>query len=288
MNNNMTPPTSVITVNTILDRFVSDSLPSRGLRTQRDYLRHIRVLRREFGQRIADELRPRDFAEFLNVTKGPIQRVRQLAVLSAAFTDAVSRWFVIESNVLRDVKRRKNKPRDRLILDEEFAAVKAIASPRLQLAMMLALLTAQRQGDIIRFRWSDIRDMELHVYQAKTRKRLAIEVSPELEAVLDQCWLLKGGGHAGSEYVLPTRFGTPYTSEGFRACWQRMMQRVDRRGLLTERFTFHDIRALAATKCATPEIAMRLLGHTTLAMTMRVYRRGVERVKALSLAPPQT
>jgi integrase len=50
---------------------------------------------------------------------------------------------------------------------------------------------------------------------------------------------------------------------------------------LTQRFTFHDIRALAATRCSTPEVAMRLLGHTTLAMTMRVYRRGVERVKAL-------
>src|SRR2546430_14227492 len=149
------------TVNAILDRFVTDSLPSRGFRTQRDYLRHIRVLRRVFGERIADELRPRDFAEFLNVKKGPIQRVRQLAVLSAAFTDAVSRWFVLERNVLRDVKRPKSRPRDRLILDAEFAGFKALAPKRVQLAMKLALLTGQRQGDIIRFRWAHLRDKEL-------------------------------------------------------------------------------------------------------------------------------
>lgn len=272
---------AAITVNDILDRFVRDSLPKRAPRTQVQYRRHVQVLRREFGARIADELRPRDFGPFLEVKKGAIHRVRQLAVLSAAFTDAVSRWYMIERNVLRDVKRQKSRPRDRLILDEEFAAVKAAASPRLKLSMQLALLTGQRQGDIIRFRWTDVRDMELHVYQAKTRKRIAIGITPELEAVLDQCWKLPGGGAVGSEYVLPTRFGRPYTSEGFRACWQRLMQRVMRRGVLRERFHFHDIRALAATKCATPEIAMRLLGHSTIAMTLRVYRRGVERVRAL-------
>ena len=48
-----------------------------------------------------------------------------------------------------------------------------------------------------------------------------------------------------------------------------------------ENFHFHDIRALCATRCATPEIAMRLLGHSTLQMTTRVYRRGVERVQCL-------
>lgn len=155
--------------------------------------------------------------------------------------------------------------------------------------MQLALLTGQRQGDIISFKWSEIREFtidgrtfnELHVFQSKTSKRLAIEVTPELEAVLDQCWQLKGGGHAGSDYVLPTRTTKPYTSEGFRACWQRTINRYCRRG--GERFHFHDIRALAATKCKTLEEAQALLGHTSSAMTRRVYRRGVERVKPLQL-----
>lgn len=266
-------------------------------RTQKDYRRHLVVLRREFGHRIADDLRPRDFGPFLNVSRGAIQRVRQLAVLSAAFTEAVSHWYLIERNVLRDVKRRKSKPRDRLIGKEEFEGFREMAPERMGLSMMLALLTGQRQGDVLRFKWSDLRDTEvddpenpgqtktiteLHVYQSKTGKRIAIEVTPQFEAVLDQCWNLKGGGSYGTEYILPTRTGAPYTSEGFRACWQRAMRRWMRRG--NENFHFHDIRALAATRCKTPEEAMRLLGHTTLAMTMRVYRRGVERVKALSLS----
>lgn len=274
----MNTATCVVTVNDILDRFERDSLPSRGERTQKDYRRHLVVLRRVFGRMDANALRPKDFAEFLNVKKGPIQRVRQLAVLSAAFTDAVSRWFVLERNVLRDVKRPKSKPRDRLIEDPEFAGVMALAPIRVKLMMRLALKIGQRQGDLLNLKWADIKGMEIHIYQSKTGKRLAIEIDSELEKLLDDCWNLPHGGH---EYVIVTRNGTRYTSEGFRACWQRVMRKWMRRG---ENFHFHDIRALCATKCPTPDYAMRLLGHTTLAMTMRVYRRGIERVKALPIS----
>lgn len=282
MDTQTTPPTTV-TVNQILDRYERDGLEELAPRTRRDYRRHLGHLRRVFGSAIAEELRPKDFGPFLDVKVGKINRVRQLAVLSAAFTQAVSFWYLLPHNVLRDVKRPKSKPRDRLISDEEFKGFKATLNPRIQLGMMLALLTGQRQGDILNFRWTDIRDMELHVYQSKTGKRIAIRVTPDLEAVLDECWQLKNGGHAGGAFVLAARSGKQYTGEGFRACWQRSMRKWMRRG--GENFHFHDIRALAATKCATPEIAMRLLGHSNISMTMRVYRRGIERVSALSIAP---
>lgn len=268
-----------VTVGAILDRYERDCLPKLAPRTQRDYARHLVKLRAIFGSRVADELRPRDFGPFLQVDRGQVSRVRQLAVLSAAFTEAVSAWYWIERNVLRDVKRPKSKPRDRLITDAEFEAVRKTAPERMGLAMQLALLTGQRQGDLLRFKWTDIRDGAIHVRQSKTGKRIAIELNPELKRVLGKCAQLTN--REPSEYVLPTRLGKPYTPEGFRAGWQRIIRAWVKRG--GENFHFHDIRALAATKCATPEIAMRLLGHTTLAMTMRVYRRGVERVKALSI-----
>lgn len=290
MNAQLKPVTTAVTVGEILDRYERDCLDELAPRTARDYRRHIGHLRRRFGPLDATTLEPRIFAEFLGeVKRGKIQRVRQLAVLSAALTIAVRRWFWLKTNVLRDVERPKSKPRDRLILDEEFSACKALAPYRVQLAMQLALLTGQRQGDIIRFRWADIREAsvdgrtfhELHVYQSKTSKRLAIEVTPDLEMVLDQCWQLKGGGHTGSEYVIPTRTRIPYTSCGFRAVWQRVIKKYMRRG--GENFHFHDIRALAATKCPTLEMAQQLLGHTSSQMTKRIYRRGIERVRPLSL-----
>lgn len=277
MDTNITPSTAV-TVAEILHRYERDCLPELSPRTQVDYQRCIVRLRQEFGSLEAEKLEPKSFAGFLNVKRGKVYRVKQLAVLSAALTQAVSFWYWIPRNALKDVARPRFKPRDRLVTAEEFAAVRAIAPYRIQLAMDLAVMTGQRQGDLLNLKWTDIKGMEIHLEQSKTGKRLAIAITPDLEAVLDKCYQLPTRGR----YVLsPCRGGDQYTGEGFRATWQRNMRRYVARGGI--RFTFHDLRALAATRCATPEIAMRLLGHTNIAMTMRVYRRGVERVTALGL-----
>lgn len=271
------------TIADILDRYEANCLHLLAPRTARDYRRHIGHLKERFGHLDATQLKPKDFGPFMQEKvgqKGEVQRVRQLAVLSAAFTQAVSYWYILDRHVLRDVKRPKRPPRDRLIEDYEYEAVKAIAPLRVQLMMRLALKTGQRQGDLLDLQWKrDIRGMEMHVSQAKTGKRLAIEIDPELEAIFDECWRLPGGGSEGGPYVITREIGGRYTSEGFRANWQRTINKYCRRGGV--RFTFHDIRALCATKCASPEEAMRLLGHTNISMTLRVYRRGVERVKAL-------
>lgn len=139
-----TTATAPVTVNQILDRYERDAMDDLAPRTRRDYRRHIGHLRARFGPLSAPDLKPKDFGPFLDIKRGKIQRVRQLAVLSSAFTQAVSYWYILDRNVLRDVKRPKSKPRDRLILDEEFAACKAQAPKRVQLAMMLALITGQR------------------------------------------------------------------------------------------------------------------------------------------------
>src|SRR5262245_552713 len=111
----MTDTIEAFTVNAILDRYQSECLDELAPRTRKDYLHHIPVLRSWYGTRIAAELKPRDFGPFLAVKRGKHQRAKQLAILSSAFTNAVSFWFVLERNVLRDVKRPKSVPRDRLI-----------------------------------------------------------------------------------------------------------------------------------------------------------------------------
>jgi integrase len=266
------------TVAEILDRYQAECLPALAPRTARDYVRHIRDLKRWYGDRIASELKPKDFAPFLAIPigkKGIVQRIRQLGVFSAALTQAVSFWFILDRNVLRDVKRPKRAPRDRLIEDHEFEAVRSSAPVRVGLMMDLALRLGQRQGDLLNLKWTDLRDGYVHLQQGKTGKRLAIEITPDLKRVFGRCAMLPNR----SEYVIPNKFGTCYTSEGFRACWQRTINAYCRRG--GKRFTFHDVRAMCATKCDSLEEASKLLGHSNPGITKRVYRRGVERVQAL-------
>lgn len=279
-----TEPVAAVTVNQILDKFEAEYIPFElAPRTARDYRRHVGHLKRLFGDRVAEELRPKDFGPFLNVQgRGKTNRVRQLAVLSAAFTEAVSTWYWLDRNVLREVKRPKSRPRDRLVTEDEFAAVKASAPLRVRLAMEIAVITGQRQGDILEMKWADIKDGALHIYQSKTGKRLAIELTPDLKRVFGRCWMLPNGGKDGGEYVLTRTCGGRFTSEGFRARWQETINRYCRLG--GKRFTFHDLRALAATRCPTLEMAMQLLGHSNPSMTRRVYRRGVERVKPVAMS----
>ena len=271
--------TAPVTVNAILDRYERDGMDDLMPRTRKNYLYHIVELRKAFGGRIAQELRPRDFGPFLDVKRGRCYRVRSLAVLSSALTKAVSSWYLIDRNVLRDVKRPTFSPRDRLISDDEFTRLRALAPERIQIAMDLALITGQRQSDILSFKWADIKDGFLHLQQSKTGKRLAIELTKDLKRILGRCAGLSG---QPSEYVLPTRMGRPFTPEGFRSAWQRVHRKWLKSG--GEPLHFHDIRALAATRCPTLEYAQALLGHSSPAMTRRVYRRGVERVTPLSLS----
>ena len=121
--------------------------------------------------------------------------------------------------------------------------------------MEMALLTGQRQGDIIAMKSSQVQEIGIVVEQSKTGKKLAIEITPALEAVLDKCWKIKGGGESGSEYVLPTRTGKPYTSEGFRACWQRTINRWQNFWAASgSHFTICVQRALRTARPLTPPI----------------------------------
>lgn len=283
------------TVSQVLDRYQAECFHKLAPRTQKDYVRHIAIIRKHFGERIAAELRPIDFRDFMNVERGKIHRNRTMAVLSAAFTFAVRRLYWLDRNVLRDVARHETQPRDRYVTDAEYEAFKATAPLRIQLAMDIALLTGQRQGDIISFKWAQLTGGEpshLVVRQGKTGKRLAIEVTPALEAVLDSCWMLPNRG----EYILATEEGTPYTSNGFKSNWQRAMKRATRGYLkrtskadpgvwippvLSSVFTFHDLRGKSASDSGTIDEAYQRLGHTSIAMTRRVYDRGIRKVQPL-------
>lgn len=272
----MNTPEIARTVSDILDRYWLDCKSRLAPRTQKDYPRHLKIIRQHFGDRIAADLRPKDFREFMDVEKGRIHRNRTLAVMSAAFTHAVRRLYWLDRNVLRDVARHDSQPRNRYVTDAEFEAFLAwVPMERIKLATQLALLTGQRQGDLLNLKWTDIKDGAVHFRQSKTGKRLAIELTPALKKVLGKCSQLKNR----REYVIGNEDGEKYTSEGFKSNWQRFMARWVALG--NERWTFHDLRGKSASDSVTLDAAYERLGHTSIAMTRRVYDRGIRRVQPL-------
>jgi integrase len=267
----------IYTMNDAFDRYEREVIPTLEPRTQGDYRRHLVKLRAVFGHMQPNDIQPKHVGQFLDVDKGKIQRNRMVAVLSAVFTKCVGRWYVADRNPCTSVERNPSKPRDRNVTDAEFAAVYKLANPKVQVAMDLALLTGQRQGDLLRLKWKQVTDEGITFRQSKTGKRLMVTMSPALKAVLDRAKAFLP--HLPREYVLRRRDGSKYTENGFRAMWQRTMRQYEAKG--GERFTFHDLRGKSGSDSASLQDAYERLGHTSISMTRRVYDRGIRAVKPL-------
>jgi integrase len=269
--------TDAYTLNDAFNRYDREVIPTLEPRTQKDYRKYLVVLRKTFGHMAPNDVLPRHVGQFLDTPKGKIQRNRQVAVLSAVYGKMVGRWYVADRNPCMNVERNPSKPRDRNVTDAEFAAMYKLANPRVQVAMDLALLTGQRQGDLLKMKWSQITPEGVTLRQGKTGKRLMVEMSPALQAVLERARAFLP--HLPREYVLRTRKGRPFTQNGFRACWQRAMTKYVKQG--GTRFTFHDLRGKSGSDSASLQDAYERLGHTSISMTRRVYDRGIRKVKPL-------
>jgi hypothetical protein len=153
-----TPAGPVKTLNDLFDRYEREIVPTLEQRTQRDYRQHLVKLRATFGHMAPNDVIPKDIGRFLDgPARGAVLRNRQIATLSAVYTKAVGRWYEADRNPCSHVERNPTKARDRNVTDAEFAAVYKLANPRLQVAMDLALLTGQRQGDLLHMAAGDAR-----------------------------------------------------------------------------------------------------------------------------------
>jgi integrase len=115
------------------------------------------------------------------------------------------------------------------------------APAHLHLALLLALWTGARQGDLLRLPWSAYNGARIRLRQGKTGARVVIPVGAPLKAALD-------AAPKCSPIILTTADGKPWTSDGFRASWGKACKRAGIVGV-----TFHDLRGTAVTRLAVAE-----------------------------------
>src|SRR5215472_14872284 len=82
----------------------------------------------------------------------------------------------------------------------------------LHLALLLALWTGQRQGDLLRLPWSAYDGANIRLKQSKGGTRVVIPVGAPLKAALDAV-------AKRSPIMLTTSDGKPWTADGFRSSW---------------------------------------------------------------------
>lgn len=236
------------TINEIIDRYEREGMGALAPRTARDYVRHLARLRDAFGSRLVGQLTKADIEAFLRVpdgVKGAVQRNKHISVLSSVLSKAMD-WGWATYNVCSGVERNTSEREPRNLTEQEFEGVRKLASPRVRAIMDLAMLTRQPQGNVLTMRWDQVDEHVIRFrdpkIRNKARRKVEVEITPEIRKVLDECRKLSGS----SEHVISKNKkwgGGHYTNDGFRAIWQRMMRKWARAG--NDRFTFHDIRATA-------------------------------------------
>ena len=138
--------------------------------------------------------------------------------------------------------------------EQDIAKFMAVASEPLQRALVLAIETGQRQGDLLVLPWSAYDGQWIRLKQSKTGRRVAIPATRLLRALLD-------ASKRTATMIITNKQGIAWEGNRFRKQWGDAARKAGIKGL-----TFHDLRGTAVTRlaeagCELPEIAS-LTGHS--------------------------
>jgi len=274
------PGGSLDTMSDLIDRYMLEIAPTKAKRTYKDNLTEAKNLKAVFGDLVPTDVTKTDIYGYKN-ERGRTSQVRanrEISLLSVIFTYA-EEWGVAENNPARGIRKFKETPRDRYIEDWEYLDFKEHAGPLIAAYMDFKLVTGLRQGDVLRLRLDQIQQDGIHVTISKTGKRRIFEWTDELRFSVKQARNIPRP--ISGMFLFCTRRGTPYTGDGFRSIWQRKMRSALSQKILQERFTDHDIRRKTGSDSASLEEASKLLGHSDVRITHRVYRAKEEVVSPL-------
>lgn len=193
-------------------------------------------------------------------------RVTILArVLSWAASDSD-----LETNVLKTFDRAYTSDRsDKIWLPEHVDAFMAEADSEMQLAMVLALHTGQRQADIRKLAWTQYDGTAISLRQGKTGTDVRVPCTAALKASLD-------AAPKRGLLILLTKTGKAFQKRYFSERWDEIYTKANLPGAPNEeagiaadpaqRLHFHDIRGTTVTMlfeagCNVAEVAS-ITGHS--------------------------
>ncbi|HFM5209445.1 site-specific integrase [Escherichia coli] len=282
-----------ITTSTWLDRYqaIQDDRLESGdikLNTYKQKAKPVSLLRERAGMKLISSVDVRDIAQLLDeyITAGQPRMAQVVrSVLIDVFKEAQHYGEVPPgyNPALATKQPRRKITRQRLSL-EEWQKIFDIADARHRYmgnAMLLALVTGQRLGDISRMKFSDIWDDHLHVIQEKTGSKIAIPLSLRLNAIN---WSLRDVVARCRDYAV-----SPYLVHFFRTTSQAERGAQVKSNTLTTNFsrardlaeidwgngspaTFHEQRSLSERLYKEQGVdTQKLLGHKTQQQTDRYH-----------------
>jgi len=282
---------TTVTLGEFLDTYEKDVLPPRELAkaTLDLYAVRFKQIRAELAERPIDQITIRMIAEFLEpLTPRASNQAR--AILIDLFNHAAAKGLCPDNPASNTIPKIEKKQRKRHTVDG-LKAIREKSPGWLKNAIDLALITAQRRGDILDMKFEDVQDGYLYVVQNKTEKAsdagwLKIKVTAQLGEVLSRC-----RDDILSTYLIHRRPERKKKREG-KDHWTKIDERFLTRAFKDARDAagcyrdlkeeempgFHEVRALSLHlyKRAGKD-GQKIAGHATEGMTKN-YQKGHEDV----------
>lgn len=277
------PAWSLRTLGDVIDRYRVAVLPlKRAEQTRLEEGRALDKLKIAFGHMLPDNVTAVHLYGYIDARRSkegkpvPVAARHEIALLGHVYRLA-NRWGASSGNPVSGMQLPKKAPKRRYVPTHEVDAVKVLASPRMRLAIDLAVMIGQRRGDLLKLKHTDVRPDGLYVKQGKTQAELLIGMSTDLQALLDESKAMSP--QIPREFVLRRSNGRHFTATGFSSNWQRLMRKHVAAG--GQRFTFQDLRSVSVNDTEVEEARDRL-GHASAETTKRHYLRGVTKARPRS------
>lgn len=233
--------------------------------TQADYRKQIGKIEDEFADLpIAALNDPAVRGEFLDWRDKLAGRSKRQADAAIVMLGTIIAWgidrasFGITANhAARPGRLYKSQRADKIWTDEHIAAFRKVASPEMSLALLLALETGQREGDLLALSRRAYDGARITLRQSKGNKPIPpIKVTAELKAALDAL------DHDAVTLLADDR-GRPWNQNLFLHRWRKTFIEA---GLKDTGLHFHDLRGTFATRAfeagATVAEVAEVTGHT--------------------------
>ena len=275
------------TLTQAIERYTAEVLPSKAPGTINAFGGQLRYWQAQLGAvKLADLSavqisRCRDELAACNIApQGKPERIRKpasvnryLEALGSVLTTTVKHWHWLPSTPMRAVAKLKlPRGRTRFLADSErnrlLTACRASKSPDLYLAVLIALTTGARKGNIMHLRWEwiDWDYGKANIPKTKNGDPLQMPLFPEVLQLL-RVRREAGGAVQLQGLVFPSEVSdrNPVLIE---AAWRAAKKRAG----ITD-FRFHDLRHTAASYLAQNGLSLpqigHVLGHKSVASTAR-------------------
>ncbi len=304
------------TLNDLFDKYKAAA--SQRLKSWNDVERRLNWWKGKAGKEMLEAITPARIAEWRDELlatpkkfggkRSPADVNRTIAAISSAMTYAVRELGWIERNPCERVtKQKESGGRIRFLSDAEIPrlldAVRASSHPDLLPAVLLALTTGARKSEILGLRWSQIdfqrRAITLLQGETKNNAGRALPLSGEIVELLKARNKVR---KIDDDLVFPPNKGKKELV--LREPWKAalVMAGIDTRKatrnsrhlqsdksraepVMTSDFRWHDLRHTAASYLTMAGVSAlevaRVLGHKTLAMSLRYSHLAPDRVTEL-------